>query len=63
MIFQGPEDEGSNPLDTSQIYSISVMNEDFSYLSSELVLVRKDDNKELMSIIDKVQKEKDETKQ
>lgn len=35
------------------------METDFSYFASELILVRKDDNKELMSIIDTVQKEKE----
>ena len=33
------------------------MEKDFSYLASELILVRKDDNKELMSIIDKINSE------
>lgn len=40
------------------------MEKDFSYLSSELILVRKKDNLDLMKIIDKVNSEvKKESKQ
>ncbi len=40
-----------------QIYSVSIMNKDFSYLASELILVRKTDNNDLMKIIDEVNSE------
>ena len=33
------------------------MNKDFSYLASELILVRKTDNNDLMKIIDEVNSE------
>ena len=34
--------------------------EDFSYLSSELIIVRKEDNRKLMKIIDQVISEENE---
>jgi len=36
------------------------MNEDFSYLSSELILVRKKENLDLMKIIDEINSEEKE---
>lgn len=36
------------------------MSEDFSYIASELILVRKEDNLDLMKIIDKVNSEEKE---
>lgn len=39
------------------------MSKDFSYLSSELILVRKKDNLDLMKIIDKINSEENEKAQ
>ncbi len=39
------------------------MSEDFSYLSSELILVRKKDNLDLMKIIDEINSEENEKAQ